>query len=387
MPRSPPVNKHIQRSTSSRIKAIFHGLLWRKAHGVQPKKTIQPPPAKGKGFLELPGDIRNIIYRYAVVHEHDIDVAAVTRPGGHGSRWRTNLPLTCRQIRREVDSIFFGENVFVFDVGRLNSSIDDHFTVFSKDVAGSAANISGWLSTISAENVAHIRHIRIRLDLSHLHIGVMFVLLDVRLTNQQPGVEIALCKTCRQGRTVIRQYRDQSDMVSHMTSIINSLPQFIIDTPGYDVWRQVVDARVASISRNLSLFAESTTDTMQVFPSKPRTFFSMMVIMSILSAGYVSLTGRLVPGQLDPFETCRRWFVVHNCDLMEYKNHGKRLFKRRRDTTRSFDGADYKEFRALIQHRIEWLRKGGRCAGGRRCSECRKFVRGVPERSKKLKKR
>jgi hypothetical protein len=66
-------------------------------------------------LLDLPAELRNRIYHFAVVNEKPIDII-------HHKRWRRAealqqpaLASTCKQLRKEVLPIFYGGNSFVLD--------------------------------------------------------------------------------------------------------------------------------------------------------------------------------------------------------------------------------------------------------------------------------
>ncbi|KAK3715088.1 hypothetical protein LTR37_007298 [Vermiconidia calcicola] len=63
----------------------------------------------------LPGELRNTIYRYAVIE--DSPVIAANLVDKQAKSWRSHQPalsLTCKQIRDEVLPIYYSENAFTF---------------------------------------------------------------------------------------------------------------------------------------------------------------------------------------------------------------------------------------------------------------------------------
>lgn len=64
----------------------------------------------------LPGELRNRIYRYAVVEEGLVNAATCTNYE-RARKWQSNEPAlasTCKQFRKEVLPIYYAENIFTF---------------------------------------------------------------------------------------------------------------------------------------------------------------------------------------------------------------------------------------------------------------------------------
>lgn len=70
-------------------------------------------------LLQLPGEIQNRIYRYAVVDVESVHVARKQYPWDNTGHLRPKQPplmRVCHQLRNVVGSIYYGENVFTIDV-------------------------------------------------------------------------------------------------------------------------------------------------------------------------------------------------------------------------------------------------------------------------------
>jgi hypothetical protein len=70
-------------------------------------QTSQPKPKEQVGFLDLPGEMRNDIYRYVYLRSEPLNGIDDKIPG----IW---LLATSKQIHEEASSIFYGENTFLF---------------------------------------------------------------------------------------------------------------------------------------------------------------------------------------------------------------------------------------------------------------------------------
>lgn len=154
-PKNSPSDKAV--STSSRPKQIVRPIQY---YGAAPPRE---PPAH---FLNLPGEIRNQIYRILCIRDDPIVAAfrstfSVKRLS-NGSRRRTEatrrfprepvLTLACRQVQREVLSIFYGENQFVF-----RESTHPEIVIMTNPAA-----VSSWKPRYDFSNA--LRHIEIQFD-------------------------------------------------------------------------------------------------------------------------------------------------------------------------------------------------------------------------------
>lgn len=127
-----------------------------------PKKGMAPvsasrSPGRRAGFLDLPAEIRNDIYRQVLVQEEPVDFPLST------SSDRPNLSAallaTCRQINEEAAQILYGDNRFVLrrdfrERGKL------HENPWSE--IGWKDNYS-FISRLGAQNVANIRDLKLGL--------------------------------------------------------------------------------------------------------------------------------------------------------------------------------------------------------------------------------
>lgn len=104
-------------------------------------------------MLGIPGEIRNQIYRLALLEPDDIDVSRA------GSRLEPGLLRCCRAIRTEAMDIFCGENTFVITVYNRRPSANLHHWIWNghvtpgervriKDVGKpSWSGLKAWLKT------------------------------------------------------------------------------------------------------------------------------------------------------------------------------------------------------------------------------------------------
>ena len=95
--------------------------------------TANQDPEKPCRLLELPAEIRNRIFHYAVVHTAVLEVGSRAESVEHIGEWdkdkytcapfrlaEPSLPRVCRQIRAETLSVFYGCNIFrasLFNLG------------------------------------------------------------------------------------------------------------------------------------------------------------------------------------------------------------------------------------------------------------------------------
>lgn len=85
------------------------------------------PPDQTSPLLGLPGELRNRIYRAALLEDHiDVTNASFTEPG---------LLRTCKLIRHEAGPIFYTENTFEIEVRDYDSAAIVKWTKKEKNVA------------------------------------------------------------------------------------------------------------------------------------------------------------------------------------------------------------------------------------------------------------
>lgn len=101
-------------------------------------------PQQTSSLFNLPGEIRNRIYRLVLVHQPDCNILPLS-----GKRSSAPLLHTCQQIRSEARSIYYGEN---------------NFHVLTSPYA--ADRFLRWLHAIGREQAALISALHVRLILS-----------------------------------------------------------------------------------------------------------------------------------------------------------------------------------------------------------------------------
>lgn len=85
------------------------------------------PPDQTSPLLDLPGELRNRIYRAALLEDHiDVENACFAEPG---------LLRTCKMIRHETGPIFYAENMFEIEVRDYDSAAIVKWTKKEKRVA------------------------------------------------------------------------------------------------------------------------------------------------------------------------------------------------------------------------------------------------------------
>lgn len=113
-----------------------------------------PPPAHehslpdqtATSFLDLPAELRNVIYRMVLPEEAEIDVSALSRPKEPG------LLAACRQIRDEGLDVYYGENQFVY------------YPLFRMQrLGGQLVDDDRWIRSIGELRGRRIRHLRLGL--------------------------------------------------------------------------------------------------------------------------------------------------------------------------------------------------------------------------------
>ncbi|KAK0255325.1 hypothetical protein B0A54_03193 [Friedmanniomyces endolithicus] len=68
-------------------------------------------------FLRIPGELRNEIYRYALLEDDTIKINKHTKPAQPG------MLQTNRQLRKEAGDIYYHENTFLFGISHFEASI------------------------------------------------------------------------------------------------------------------------------------------------------------------------------------------------------------------------------------------------------------------------
>ncbi|KAK3717483.1 hypothetical protein LTR37_005873 [Vermiconidia calcicola] len=96
------------------------------------------PHSSAPELLDLPAELRNAIYRHALVPTDPIDIRT--------ARTDSSLLRTCKQIYWEARPIFFSKNDFAYAVSNFNSRGDDFRTVVR------------WLDGIGKENAESIKN-------------------------------------------------------------------------------------------------------------------------------------------------------------------------------------------------------------------------------------
>ncbi|KAK4544127.1 hypothetical protein LTR36_004625 [Oleoguttula mirabilis] len=137
-----------------------------------PAKKARPAPSRGHGpipkrdqpltLLNLPGELRDTIYDVLAIHERLLypQYRPVHTPGGRKVLRRypqePTLALVNRQLRREVLSMFYGFNVFVFrrSEGELLQSFSMTDTVW----------LTRWHCDCTPALSGYLRNIELRLD-------------------------------------------------------------------------------------------------------------------------------------------------------------------------------------------------------------------------------
>ena len=70
---------------------------------------------QGTGFLSLPGEIRNRIYRLIIVHQEPVKVFAWPQTGNDAINFSPRIPalaVACHTTYKEIRTIFYQENTF-----------------------------------------------------------------------------------------------------------------------------------------------------------------------------------------------------------------------------------------------------------------------------------
>ncbi|TKA30332.1 hypothetical protein B0A50_02559 [Salinomyces thailandicus] len=119
------------------------------------RKEAVPTSREGAGFLDLPAELRNEIYRLAFVADGKFNLARPTNFARSAAFLRT-----CRQVHEEARDILYGENEFLFvrRVDRHGSFWEDEW----KEVG--FKSIRKFVKTIGVENTSLIRHLSFQFE-------------------------------------------------------------------------------------------------------------------------------------------------------------------------------------------------------------------------------
>ena len=101
------------------ITDILDFLTWSrqssKEEAIDTTEETTSSPSDGTGLLDLPAELRNLIYHFAVVNEKPIKIIQDEWRGEAEAPKQPALAMTCKQIRDEVLPVFYGANTFVYD--------------------------------------------------------------------------------------------------------------------------------------------------------------------------------------------------------------------------------------------------------------------------------
>ncbi|TKA70392.1 hypothetical protein B0A55_05615 [Friedmanniomyces simplex] len=86
-------------------------------------------------FLRIPGELRNEIYRYALLEDDTIKINKHAKPAQPG------MLQTNRQCRKEAGDIYYHENTFLFGISHFEASIYVHYFL----ILMNWANLLIWL--------------------------------------------------------------------------------------------------------------------------------------------------------------------------------------------------------------------------------------------------
>lgn len=113
--------EHLKQGLCNWLKEINHGEVGEVSavlfHATKVTHDVDSQAsAKKSPLLSLPPEMRNRIYRFALVEEDDIEIPS-------GGPFPSDPPLlrTCSQIRGEAISIFYLENTFSFTIEDFNA--------------------------------------------------------------------------------------------------------------------------------------------------------------------------------------------------------------------------------------------------------------------------
>lgn len=100
-----------------------------------------PPVRSSNPLLGLPAELRNRIYRFALVQPKTIDLDE--------TKWHTHQPAvlkTCKQIRREALGLFYFENKFCATIHDWDPSVKDKFSRLMTKYNTKSPQLCHWFS-------------------------------------------------------------------------------------------------------------------------------------------------------------------------------------------------------------------------------------------------
>jgi len=118
-------------------------------------RTTAPAPAKRAGFLDLPAELRNEIYREVFVADSRLDFAKPTQLSRGAAFLRT-----CRQVHEEARSILYSENEFFFS--RRTSRFGSFWQEEWRELGFRA--IHQFVKSIGPVNLGLIRNVSLQLE-------------------------------------------------------------------------------------------------------------------------------------------------------------------------------------------------------------------------------
>ncbi|KAF2687838.1 hypothetical protein K458DRAFT_295282 [Lentithecium fluviatile CBS 122367] len=155
---------------------LLRGTAEESAQDMQPyrnKRKAAPPAAeprvtavmkaKGKGFADLPPELRNKVYRHLFVHDFKVSFPPGDSDVSLGRRslcWSAQFLSTCRLVHSEGCSVLYGENTFLFD--RNKQTRGPFWEAVPKEIG--YTDVRRFLKTIGPENLAYLRDVHICLE-------------------------------------------------------------------------------------------------------------------------------------------------------------------------------------------------------------------------------
>lgn len=133
-------------------------LTMRQSKKTRTEKTkAAAAPKRWKGFTDLPPELRNKIYRYALVRDKTLQIPAC-KPWGDRDLCQSGQFLsTCKLVHNEGCSILYGENSFAFE--RHESTRSTFYQHEPKEIGYQDA--LQFLKMIGPENVQYLRDLKI----------------------------------------------------------------------------------------------------------------------------------------------------------------------------------------------------------------------------------
>jgi hypothetical protein len=172
--------------------------------------TTRPStPSTGSPFMDLPGELKNRIYFYALVRKDNVEISA--------ANWDTHQPAllkTCKQIRREALSIFYNENRVSANIEDWNPEVKNachdlwaHHKLkwsaqFSHYFTGKPhwQNLIAWLEAFFLEDMKGISDVVSKTrTLERKTVGVMFLMATTARENQMPWKALKVMLDAQRG--------------------------------------------------------------------------------------------------------------------------------------------------------------------------------------------